>query len=95
MPIQVYLLDDGGSDEKKRFITSLRNPCAKYITGRERKPGQINGKAGYAYTGCVCVPARARQIGVVDSNRSSVLSRMRSDHGACTQLRDQQASLRT
>ncbi|KAG1680163.1 hypothetical protein FOA52_000276 [Chlamydomonas sp. UWO 241] len=41
----IYLLDDGNSPEKRAFIASLRNPTVKYITGRDRKPGQINGKS--------------------------------------------------
>jgi endoglucanase len=45
MPLQIYLMDDGNSPHKRAFIASLRNPTVKYITGRDRKPGQINGKS--------------------------------------------------
>lgn len=40
----VYLCDDGKSEEKRAFIASL-GPDAKYVTGRTRKPGEINGKS--------------------------------------------------
>lgn len=40
----VYLCDDGKSEEKRAFIGSL-GPEAKYVTGRIRKSGEINGKS--------------------------------------------------
>lgn len=40
----LYLCDDGKSEEKRAFIASL-GPEARYVTGRTRKPGEINGKS--------------------------------------------------
>ena len=41
----VYLLDDGNSPEKRDYVEGLCSPHVRYITGRERSPGQINGKS--------------------------------------------------
>ncbi|KAI8463461.1 MAG: glycosyl hydrolase family 9-domain-containing protein [Monoraphidium minutum] len=40
----VYLCDDGGDPEKELLVEAL-GPEARYVTGRERAPGEVNGKS--------------------------------------------------
>jgi endoglucanase len=42
----VWLLDDGADPAKKEWVAGLACPRIRYVAGRSRAPGEVNGKAG-------------------------------------------------
>ena len=63
----VYLCDDGRDKEKRDWVRSLGDPSQfVYVSGRERKKGEMNGKS--ANLNNVCSQLYPRDVAVVPGN---------------------------
>ena len=47
----IYICDDGKDKDKRRMCQRVGRDCV-YVSGRQRAPGEINGKSGNLNNAC-------------------------------------------